>query len=48
MHQQNDASISKKEIGIEDQEEVKKGTPVRSKARGLMPINKNANIESNK
>ena len=48
MHQQNDQSVSKKEIGIEDQEEVKKGTPLRNKARGLMPISKNANIESNK
>lgn len=40
--------MNKKEIGIEDQEEVKKGTPIRSKPRGLMPIGKDKNIESNK
>ena len=49
MHQQNnDYATAKKEIGIEDQEEVKKGTPIRAKARGLMPMGKDKNAESNK
>ena len=48
MHQQSDNPIKSKEVGIEGHEEVKKGTPIRAKARGLMPMSKEKNIESNK
>ena len=42
MHQHTDNSnIMKKESAVEDPEEVKKGTPLPSKPRGMLPITKN-------
>lgn len=33
---------------VEENEEVKKGTPIRSKARGLLPISKDGGSSGNK
>lgn len=50
MHQQSEIIIKSRQIMVEDHEEMKKGkgTPLRSKARGLLPMTDNKAYESNK